>query len=290
MKKRLHPPRREGFTIVELLVGSAVGAVVALGVFAFINTGSLLAARNLSVNHTSNGMRGALDRVEHLLQQSNSTPVLMNAAGGTVASNLPAAGVRFDLFQGKPVVINPGTTTLASAANGFTIRYAQACSRPPTASDIVAFDSPATLRPRIASITSTAAPSVGMRDSVVVLTAALGQSVTGTTALRGTLVRDVALCVVTAGGNRELRYYHDMRSTTNMNDPAKFHLITDQIATETAADATPFTLRTIDTGTFVNVSLRMRANRFDRRLSGKQADQFNTFAQVISDIRPKINP
>jgi Tfp pilus assembly protein PilW len=291
MKTRSPYRRRAGFTVVELLVGTVVGALVALGVFAFINTGSLLTARNLSVNLTSNSMRGALDRMEHLLQQSNSTPVLMDAAGAAVAGNGPAAGVRFDLFQGGPVVVNPGTTTLANTATGFTIRYAQASSRAPTVGDLVIFDTaPSTLRPRIASITSVTTPSVGMRDSVITLTSALGTTVTATTALRATIVRNVALAVVTAGGNRQLRYYTDMIGTASMSDATKYTLITEQIATEMAADSTPFSLTTMGSRTFVGINLRVRANTFDRRLLGKQADQFNTFAQVNSFIRPKINP
>lgn len=291
MKTLPLPHRRAGFTLVELLVGTVIGSLVALGVFAFINTGSLLTARNLSVNLTSNSMRGTLDRLEHLLQQSNSNPALMNAAGAAVAGTGPAAGVRFDLFQGGPVVLNPGTTSLANSVSSFTIRYAQASSRAPSAGDIVLIDGTAsTLRPRIASVTSTSTPSVGMRDAVVSLTSALGTTVSTTTALRARIVRDVGLAVVTAGANRQLRYYTDMASTTNMNDATKFIVITDQVATETTADSTPFSLSTISGRTFVAVSLRVRANTFDRRLLGKQADQFNTFAQVNSFIRPKINP
>lgn len=290
MKARFLNHRHAGFTLVELLVGTVVGAFVALGVFAFINTGSLLTARNLSVNLTSNSMRGALDRVEHLIQQSNSDPVLMNASGAAVAGNGPAAGVRFDLFQGGPVVINPGTTTLASTVTSFTIRYAQASSRAPSAGDVVLIDGFDTLRPRIANVTSTSTPSVGMRDAAVTLTSSLGTTVSASTALRAKLVRNVALCVVQTGGNRQLRYYTDMASTTNMNDATKYKVITDQIATETALDGTPFSLTTIASEPFVSLSLRVRANTFDRRLLGRQADQFNTFAQVNSFIRPKINP
>jgi prepilin-type N-terminal cleavage/methylation domain-containing protein len=296
MKTHSSRPRHAGFTLVELLVGTVVGALVALGVFAFINTGSLLAARNLSVNLTSNSMRGALDRIEHLIEQSNNTPVLMAASGAAVAGNGPAAGVRFDLFKGGPVLIspagsNPPATSLSSGATGMSIRYAQASSRDPAGSDIVIFDGGSNVRPRLNwPPTSTSAPSVGMRQYVMNLAAPLASGVTATTALRARLVRDVALVVVTAGANRELRYYTDMATTTNMSDASKYTVLTDQIATETAADATPFSLTTISTRTFVAVSLRVRASNFDRRLLGKQADQFNTFAQVNSVIRPKVNP
>lgn len=293
MKTRTLARCQAGFTLIELLVGTVIGSIVSLGVVAFIDTGSMLAARNVSVNLTSNSIRGALDRTEHLIQQSNSDPVLMDTAGLPVAGNGPAAGVRFDLFKGGPVVVNPGTTTVASTVTTLTIRYAQATSLAPTAGDIIIIEgTETTLRPRIASTPAIAfsTPSVGMRDAVVPLTATLGTAVTATTALRARIVRDGALVVMPEGGNRQLRYYPDMAGTTSMSDASRFHVITDQIATATAADSTPFTLSTISGRRFVGLSLRVRANTFDRRLLGKQADEFNTFAQVKSFIRPKINP
>ena len=282
--------QRGGFTLVELLIGSTIGILVSVGVFAFIDTGSMLTARNLSVNLTSNSMRTALDRLENTIQQAATNPRLMDTAGAAVTGNGPAAGVRFDRFVGGPVVVNPGSTTLASSATSFTIRYAQASSPAPSAGDIIRLDGTAlTLRPRIASVTSNTAVSAGMRDAAVTLTAALGTTVTSTTGLRAGLVRDVAFAVMPAGGGRELRQFHDMAGTTNLNDASRFSVVTDQIAME-AGDATPFSRTTIAAREFVSLSLRLRANNFDRRLLGRQADQFNTFARVDVFMCPKSNP
>ncbi len=282
--------RRGGFTLVELLIGSTIGVIVSLGVFAFINTGSMLTARNLSVNLTGTSLRGSLDRVESLIQQSDTLPRLIDTSAATVAGTGPAAGVQFDFFVGGPIVVNPGSLTLTSAVTSFTIRYAQASSRAPTPGDIIRFDGAATtLRPRISAVTSNTLVSAGMRDAVVTLTSSLGTPFTATTALRGKLVRDVALIVMSAGGSRELRYYTDMAGTTSLSDATKYVVLTDQIAMQ-AADATPFSKRTIAAREFVALSLRLRASNFDRRLNGQQADQFNTFAQVDSVIRPKTNP
>lgn len=290
MKKKPHFHRQHGFTLVELLIGATIGALVSLGVFAFIDTGSMLTARNLSVNLTSNSMRGALDRVETLIQQADTQPRLIDTAGANVAGTGPAAGVRFDLFVGGPVVVNPGTLTLASSATGFTIRYAQAASRAPADGDIVRFDgTSATLRPRISGPPTDNPAGVGMRDAAANLAGTLGTAVSSTTGLRARIVRDVALVVMPSGAGRELRYYTDMATTTNMNDATKYRVVTDQIAMQ-AADATPFSTSTIEGREFVSLSLRLRASNFDRRLVGKQADEFNTFAQVNSVIRPKINP
>jgi prepilin-type N-terminal cleavage/methylation domain-containing protein len=290
MKTGLHTHRRAGFTLVELLIGSTIGVIVSVGVFAFINTGSMLTARNLSVNLTSNSMRGSLDQVETLIQQSDTMPTLINTSATTVAGTGPAAGVRFDLFAGGPVVVNPGNLTLASSTTSFTIRYAQASSRAPAAGDIVRFDgTTSTLRPRISAVTSNTSVSAGMRDATVTLTSSLGTAVSATTALRARIVRDVALIVMPGGAGRQLRYYTDMAGTADLTDATKYKVVSDQIALE-AADATPFSTTTIASREFVSLSLRLRASSFDQRMLGKQADQFNTFAQVNSFIRPKTNP
>lgn len=290
MKTRRYQNRRAGFTLVELLIGSTIGVIVSLGVFAFINTGSLLTARNLAVNLTANSMRGSLDRVEQLIQQADTMPDLIDTSAAAVSGTGPAAGVRFDLFIGSPVVVNPGTLNLGSTTSSLTIRYAQASSRAPSVGDIIRFDgAAATLRPRISAITSNTVVSAGMRDATVTLSSALGTAVNSTTGLRARIVRDVALVVMPSGGVRQLRYYTDMGSTSDMTDATKYTVITDQIAMETA-DATPFSLATISTREFVRLSLRLRSKDFDRGLLGKQADQFNTFVQVNFDVRPKTNP
>jgi hypothetical protein len=290
MKTQHSSSHQAGFTIAELLVGSTVGIIVSLGIFAFINTSSMLTARNLALNLTSNSMRTALDRAEFLIQQSATAPKLIDTSANVVAGTGPAAGVRFDLFVGGPVVADPGTLSLTAATTNLAIRYAETSSRAPSVGDIIRFDgSPTTLRPRIGAITSNTAISAGMRQAAVTLSTTLGTPVTSTTGLRARIVRDVALIVMPSGGGRQLRYYTDMSSTVSLSDPTKYTVLSDQIAMETA-DATPFSKTTIDGSEFVSLSLRLRASNFDRRLIGKQADQFNTFAQVNTYIRPKTNP
>jgi prepilin-type N-terminal cleavage/methylation domain-containing protein len=290
--KRCGPSRQKaGFTLVELLVGATIGAVVSLGVFAFLNTGSMLAARNLSLNLSSNSMRDSLDRVEQLIQQGDTMPTLINTSG--TAATGPAAGVRFDRYVGGPYVINPPALSVASSVTSLTLVNSMnsAASPPlPTEGDVIRIDGYATLRPRIgAGPYSTSTPSLGMRAVVVPLTTTLGTTVSASTLLRARLVRDVAVIVMPSGAGRQLRYYPDIAGTSNLNDASKYKILTDQIGLETS-DATPFSLVTIQNRSFVSMSLRVRASNFDNRLLGKQADRFNTFARVDSFIRPKINP
>jgi hypothetical protein len=280
------------FSMVETLAGAAAATIVGIGVFAILNTGTMLSARNLALNVTNNALRQSLDRAEQLLQQGDSMPVLIDTTGA--ATTGPAAGVRFDRFVGAPYVLTipvaglPVTTTSLSLQ-----RSTDALAAPPIpeAGDIIRIDGEAaTLRPRTSSVVSTA-PNAQLRQTMTVtLTAPLGSEVTSaSTTLTAKVIRSVALIVMPNGNKRELRYYHSWDLTTNLSDTTKYAVLTDQVGMQ-ADDATPFSLITTQTKSFVNMSFRVRANQFDRRLMGKQADQFNTFSRVDVQIRPKVNP
>ena len=63
MRRTAYSQRSAGFTMVELMVSGVIASAVGLAVFAFLNAGMFLTAKNLSLNLTSNQMRGTLDRV-----------------------------------------------------------------------------------------------------------------------------------------------------------------------------------------------------------------------------------
>ena len=279
-----------GFTLVEVLVGMTIGVLVSLGVFAFIDTSSMLTARNLSVNLTSDSIRGSLDRVEQLIQSANTMPVLINTSGTSSAG--PAAGVRFDRYIGGTYVVNPPATTLASGLSSLSLVFSTSSVSSavnPTQGDILRIDgSVATLRPKVgAPPFTTSIPALGQRSVTVSLTSSLGTAVSSSSGIRAKLIRDVAVIVMPSGSGRQLRYYSDFGATTDLNDVTKYVVLTDQVGLQ-AIDATPFSLQSIGGKSFVKMSLRVRASNFDRRLSGKQADQFNTFSQVDIFTRPKI--
>jgi hypothetical protein len=284
--------RQGGFSIVETLMGAAAATIVGIGIFTVLNTGMMLSARNLSLNATNNALRGSLDRAEHLLQHADSMPTLIDTAGNAVAG--PAAGIRFDLFVGAPYVLSvpvtglPATTTVLSLQRSID----PLASPPvPTVGDIVVIDGEAsTLRPRVTAVTTGVADALLHQPLTTTLAAPLGTAVSGSsTTLTAKLVRNVALIVMLNGGKRELRYYPAFDLTSNLNDPTQYTVLTDQVGMQ-PDDATPFTIIQNQTKNFVNMSFRVRANRFDERLQGKQSDQFNTFARVDVQIRPKVNP
>ncbi len=290
MRLRHSSEGRAGFTLVEVLVGMTIGVLVSLGVFAFIDTSSMLTARNLSVNLTSDSIRGSLDRVEQLIQSADTMPVLVNTSGTTSAG--PAAGVRFDRYVGGTYVVNPPATTLASGVSSLSLVFSTSSVSSavnPTQGDILRIDgTPATLRPKIGAPPFTSSiPALGRRSFTVPLTGSLGTAVSSSSGIRAKLVRDVAVIVMPTASGKQLRYYADFGATADLNDVTKYVVITDQVGLQTI-DATPFSLETIGGKSFVKMSLRVRASNFDRRLSGKQADQFNTISQVDTFMRPKI--
>ena len=191
-----HPRTRQaGFSLVETLAGAAAAIIVGIGIFAILNTGTMLSARNLALNVTNNALRQSLDRAEQLLQQGDSMPVLINTSGAVTTG--PAAGVRFDRFVGAPYVLTipvaglPVTTTSLSLQ-----RSTDALAAPPipVAGDIIRIDGEAaTLRPRTSSVVSTA-PNAQLRQTMTVtLAAPLGSEVTSaSTTLTAKVIRSDA--------------------------------------------------------------------------------------------------
>jgi hypothetical protein len=295
MKRGLPFHSRAGFTLIEILVSGIVSTAVGIAVFAFLNAGMFLTAKNLSLNLTSNQMRGALDRVEQVLQQGDTNPVLIDTTGATVASSSAAAGVKLDRYIGGPYVVTTTSGSIGASATTLTItRSTNALASPPlpAVGDIIRIDGTATsLRPRVAS-TSVGTPDGSLRQAVTVtLASSLGTTVTATSGsvLTSKLVRQVAFIVMTNGAKKELRFYNSIETTTNLNDPTKYTVITDQLATQ-SADTTPFTIASVSGGNFVNFSLRVRTDTYDNRLRNKQSDEYNTFSRVDTSMRPKVNP
>jgi len=278
-----------------MMVSGAISSAVGLAVFAFLNAGMVLTAKNLSLNYTSNQMRTALDRVEQVLQQGDCDPILIDTTGATV-TNAAAAGVRLDRFVGGPWVVTTSGGTIAPTATSLTLtRSTNFSASPPVPviGDVIVIDgTPDALRPRING-TPSANTTDGtlFRNTVTLpLASALGTTVTNNSGtLTAKVVRQVAFIVMTNGSRRELRYYPSIETTTNLNDPTRYTVVSDQIGTQ-AADVTPFTMTTVSGKSFVNFSLRVSDRNSDQVLLNKQRDEYNTFSRIETVLRPKVNP
>ena len=293
MKRSFKTSAGGAFTLVEIMIASAVATVVGLAIFTAVNTAMMMAARNLSLNLTNNSERKALDRIEQVIQQANTMPTLITTTGAAATS--PAAGVTFDYYLGGPYVINVSGATLAASTTSLTLlRSTNAVASPPVPNpgDVLMINgAPTSIRARISTVVVGSTDGSGHQTITITLASQIGAVVSVPTSgvLTAFLVRMVAFIVMPEGTGQELHYYGSYETTSNLSDPTQYIMLTDQIGIQ-AGDATPFSLVQIQSTSFVSLSLRVRSSVFDRRLSGKQADQFNTFARVDVAIRPKINP
>ena len=283
-----------GFTLIEIVVGAAISSVLAVAIFALMNAGMILSAKNLSLNLTSNSLRTALDRVEQVVQMGDTMPELIDATG-TVLATGPAAGIKFDRAVGSPYIVTVSGANIPAATTSMTLtRSTHAVASPPVprAGDIVRIATTATtVRPRIQSVVSGSVDGQARQPFTVTFEGALGTTVTpvAATVVSARLVRNAAFIVMPANGKPELRYYDSFDTTTNLNDPTKYAVITDQIGTA-PSDATPFSLVPNSGQTFVGFSLRVRASNNDRGIRGQQRDQYSTYSRTETLIRPKITP
>lgn len=280
------------FTLVEILVGAAVSSVIAVAIFALMNAGMILSAKNLALNLTSNSMRSSLDRVEQVVQMGDSMPALIDTAGTTVAAG-SAAGIKFDRFLGSPFVVTTTAGSIASTATTLTLtRSVHAVASPPApqAGDIVRIATTAdTLRPQIQSVVAGTPDAQSRQSFTVTLTAPLGTTVTvlSGSILTAKTIRSAAFVVMPSNGRQELRHY-DNFATANLNNPAKYVLVTDQMGVQTA-DTTPFSIVTNEGKPFVNFSLRVRSDK-GAGIRAMQRDEFNSFSRTETLIRPKTIP
>jgi hypothetical protein len=293
MRRTIHSWGRGAFTLIEIMIAAAVATVVGLAIFTSMNTAMFMAARNLSVNLTNNSERKALDRIEQVIQQANTMPVLITTTGA--AGTSPAAGVSLDYYLGGPYVSTVSGSTLPASTSALSIvRSTNAVASPPIPNpgDVLMINgAPSSVRALISTVVVGATDGSGHQTIAITLVNQLGAAVSIPTSgtLTSTLVRKVAFIVMPEGTGEELHYYGSYETTTNLSDPTKYIMLTDQVGLLAGAN-TPFSLVQIQSASFVGLSLQVRSNQFDQRLSGKQADKFNTFARVDVYIRPKINP
>jgi type II secretory pathway pseudopilin PulG len=293
MNRHFNSHEEGAFTLVEIMIAAAVATVVGLAIFASTYTAMFMAARNLSVNLTNNSERKALDRIEQVVQQANTMPTLITNTGA--AATNPAAGITFDYYLGGPYVLTVSGSTIPASTTSLTIvRSTNVVASPPIPNpgDVLMLNgAPSSVRARIASVVVGAINGAAQQTITVTLANQLGVAVPIPTSgvLTAYLVRMVAFIVMPGGTGQELHYYGSYETTTNLYDPTKYIMLTDQVGTLPGA-STPFSLVQIQSASFVGLAFQVRSNQFDQRLNGKQADKFNTFSRVDVYIRPKINP
>ena len=105
--------------LIEVLISSAVMAVVAGIVYSILNSGMVLFAKNTAVNMAHQQARVAVLTMEQDLHSAVSIPQLADANRAPVIGNGPAAGISFQIYAGGPFQV---VTTAASGQNQITVR------------------------------------------------------------------------------------------------------------------------------------------------------------------------
>ena len=283
---------RFGFTLVEMMMATAVAAVVGGLAFAYLRSGTVLFAKNISTNFANNSLRWSVDEALDRIQSSNIIPVLVSSSGSATSS--PAAGIYYDRLIGDMYIVsNPGGTGLAATANtvSLTVSTSQYASPPvPASGDVLLIDGlPSGTRPMVSSASSTVSGST--RSISVTLSAALGSAVSWTSSQLKTaqLVHREALIVMPNGSAYELRRYPSYETTTNLNDSTKYILVTAQVGNQ-GSEPTPFSIVTYGADSLLSMNYVVRAGPFKNYLANKEANQFSNYQTVRTTIPLRQRP
>lgn len=116
-------PRSRGFTLIEMMVSAAIFGGVGLVLFSFLWSGSILLAKNTSINMAHQEARIAVMRMENDIHAAVSVPALVDSSRNQVAAPGPAAGIAFQNWAAGPYQVYAGdykTTqnTIDLIANG----------------------------------------------------------------------------------------------------------------------------------------------------------------------------
>jgi hypothetical protein len=105
--------------LVEVMVSTAVMAVVSSIVFSILNSGSILFAKNTAVNMAHQQARIAVLTMEEDLHSAVSIPQLADADRAPVVGSGPAAGISFQVYAAGPFQV---VSTAAGGQNQISVR------------------------------------------------------------------------------------------------------------------------------------------------------------------------
>ena len=278
------------FTIVELIVATAVFAGVTVALMTFSQTSLRLFARNLSVNHSHEAVRTSDLQMLRDLHDSASDFVLMNFDGTTYTDLSPANTtdvdpltqrlisargnvVRFRRQAGGPYKLTANTTPTSvnltfDFSVGITLPYA------PQVGDKVVLP----LVSREYTITAVPTmPTSGSRTGTVTVnaTGGLGFTIDATTAgnvTTGYFYREVAYSVY--GGN--LRYHKNFTSTNK----TAFVLVRDKVTS-----TQPFGLLAPSGGEPPIPALRISLEAYDPNYTGQK---FSNGTATLQAVMPPL--
>ena len=272
------------FTIVELIVATAVFSGVTIALMTFSQTSLRLFARNLSVNHSHEAVRTSDLQMLRDLHDSASDFVLMNFDGTTYTDLSPALttdvdpltqrlisargnAVRFRRLAGGPYKLTANTTP---ASTNLTFDFSVGVALPyvPQVGDKVVLP----LISREFTITAVPmVPTTGSRTGTVTVsgTSPLGFTITvAGNVTTGYFYREVAYSV--AGGN--LRYHKNFTSTNKTT----FVQVRDKVTS-----TQPFGLLAPIAGEPPIPALRISLEAYDPNYTGRKFSNGTATLQAV---------
>ncbi|MEP6668002.1 MAG: prepilin-type N-terminal cleavage/methylation domain-containing protein [Chthoniobacter sp.] len=113
---------QRAYTLIELMICTAIIGVTGPILYYILNTGMVLFAKNTAINIAHQEARVAVLQMEQDLHSAISIPQLTDATKTPIAGNGPAAGITFQLFAAGPFQITPSTTGYPTGQSQVSVR------------------------------------------------------------------------------------------------------------------------------------------------------------------------
>jgi len=109
MKKRPIPTSLSGFTLVEVLVVSALTLLLIAGVYTLISCANVLTYKSFAINSTGTESHLALDQLQGALQTAYTVPTPIDSTGAVISGTLSIKGTAA-IASGMAPVVSAGTS------------------------------------------------------------------------------------------------------------------------------------------------------------------------------------
>ena len=262
------------FTLGETLVALGVFGVVGTVLFSVLQAGSVLLAKNTSINLTHGNARLASEKLVNLIQSAVASPVLVDASLNAVSGDGPAAGITFIRLASPSTYTNVSTVT--AAATNLRLRRTSSMPAPETGDILVMVGSDNTsfsqtnvigLQAPISSVATLSSTdfTVSFASTVGALCNPPDSSGNVLLANSKMFLLDKMACVASG---------RDLRLLNNASNQNSYHVLTQLVPITGETQLLPFRYTTADRR-WVDVDLRVESTAYNQRNLGTSNTFFN---------------
>jgi prepilin-type N-terminal cleavage/methylation domain-containing protein len=271
--------RAQGFTLAEIMISLGIFGVVSTLLFSVLNAGSILVAKNTSINLTHGDARLGSEKLLSLVQSAVAAPVLVDSSVTPVAGDGPAAGITFLRLASSTTY----TSLNAVAASATTLVLRRAAGMPaPEAGDVlvmVGTDNASFASTNVIGFQASVAgvSTISSTDYTISFGSAIGGfcnpvAATGTVLLANTklFLLDKMACV--ANGT-------ELRVLNNASNSSSYQVLAHLVPVTGQTQLLPFRYTTTD-WRWVDLDLRVASTNYNQRNLGTS----NTFFDLKESI------